>query len=94
MSYLLPEHPIERMTASTEPYGDYLTLAGAVRIKCARRSALPRSDRGAHAEAVPNDLAQLLIGLTVLILLAIGFGMSSARLFLWATRGSADGSKR
>ena len=39
-----------------------------------------------------NDLAQLLIGLTVLILLAVGFGISSARLFLWATRGSGDGS--
>jgi Tfp pilus assembly protein PilX len=43
---------------------------------------------------MPNDLAQLLIGLTVLILLALGFGMSSARLFMWATRGSGDGSDR
>jgi Tfp pilus assembly protein PilX len=41
---------------------------------------------------MPIDLAQLLIGLTVLILLALGFGMSSARLFMWATRGSGDGS--
>jgi len=43
---------------------------------------------------MPIDLAQLLIGLTVLILLALGFGMSSARLFMWATRGSGDGSDR
>jgi hypothetical protein len=42
---------------------------------------------------MPNDLAQLLTGLTVLIVLAVGFGMFSARLFLWATRGSGDGSK-
>jgi hypothetical protein len=41
--------------------------------------------------AMPNDVAQLLIGLTVLILLAISFGMFSARLFMWATRGSGDG---
>jgi len=39
---------------------------------------------------MPNDLAELLIGLTVLILLAVGFGISSARLFMWATRGSGD----
>ncbi len=43
---------------------------------------------------MPNDLAQLLIGLTVLILLAVVFGMFSARLFMWATRGFGDGSKR
>jgi len=43
---------------------------------------------------MPNDLAQLLIGLTVLILLAVGFGMSSARLFLWATRAYGEGSER
>ena len=43
---------------------------------------------------MPNELAQLLIGLTVLILLAVGFGMSSARLFLWATRASGEGSER
>jgi hypothetical protein len=42
---------------------------------------------------MPNDLAQLLIGLTALILLSAGFGMFSARLFMWATRGSGDGSK-
>jgi len=43
---------------------------------------------------MPNELAQLLIGLTVLILLAVGFGVSSARLFLWATRGSGEASER
>jgi hypothetical protein len=43
---------------------------------------------------MPNDLAQLLIGLTVLILLAVGFGISSARLFMWATGGSGEGSKQ
>ncbi len=43
---------------------------------------------------MPSDLAQLLIGLAVLIVLAVGFGVSSARLFMWATRGSGDGSKR
>ena len=42
---------------------------------------------------MPNELAQLLIGLTVLILLAVGFGISSARLFMWATGGSGEGSK-
>jgi len=40
---------------------------------------------------MPNELAQLLIGLTLLILLAVGFGMFSARVFMWATRGSGDG---
>jgi hypothetical protein len=35
----------------------------------------------------------ILIGLTVLILLAVGFGMFSARLFMWASRESGDGSK-
>jgi len=39
---------------------------------------------------MPNVL-QLLLGLTVLILLAISFGVFSARLFMWATRGSGDG---
>jgi len=43
---------------------------------------------------MPNDLAQLVIGLTVLILLAVGFGMFSARVFMWATRASGDRSKR
>jgi hypothetical protein len=43
---------------------------------------------------MPNDLAQLLIGLAVLIFLAVGFGMFSARLFMSATGGSGDGSKR
>jgi hypothetical protein len=33
----------------------------------------------------------ILIGLTVLILLAVGFGMFSARLFMWASGGSGDG---
>jgi hypothetical protein len=42
---------------------------------------------------MPNDLTQILIGLTLLILLAVGFGMFSARLFMWATRGSGDGAK-
>jgi hypothetical protein len=37
------------------------------------------------------DLA-ILIGLTLLILLAVGFGMFSARVFMWATRGSGEGS--
>jgi len=40
---------------------------------------------------MPNDLAQLMIGLILLILLAVGFGVFSARLFMWATRGSGDG---
>ncbi|MEK6206948.1 MAG: hypothetical protein AABM32_04840 [Chloroflexota bacterium] len=40
---------------------------------------------------MPNDLAQLVFGLAVLILLAAGFGVFSARLFMWATRGSGDG---
>jgi hypothetical protein len=43
---------------------------------------------------MPNDLAQLLIGLTVLIFLAVGFGISSARLFMWATGGFGEGSKK
>jgi len=43
---------------------------------------------------MPNDVAQLLIGLALLILLSVGFGMFSARIFLWATRGSADGAER
>ena len=43
---------------------------------------------------MPNDFAQLLVGLAVLLLLAVGFGISSARLFLWATRGSGDVPKR
>jgi hypothetical protein len=43
---------------------------------------------------MPNDLAQLLVGLVLLILLAAGFGMFSARLFMWATRGSGEGPKR
>jgi hypothetical protein len=42
---------------------------------------------------MPNDLAQLLIGLAVLILLSAGFGMFSARVFMWATGGSGEGSK-
>jgi hypothetical protein len=41
---------------------------------------------------MPNDLAQLLIGLAVLILLAVALGIFSARLFMWATRGSGGGS--
>jgi hypothetical protein len=43
---------------------------------------------------MPNDVTQLLIGLTLVILLAVGFGMFSARLFMWATRGSGDRSDR
>ncbi|HVD31821.1 MAG TPA: hypothetical protein VNE19_08925 [Methylomirabilota bacterium] len=42
---------------------------------------------------MPNDFAPLLIGLTLLILLAVGFGMFSARLFMRATGGADDGSK-
>jgi hypothetical protein len=40
---------------------------------------------------MPIDLAQLLIGLAVLMVLAVAFGIFSARLFMWATRGSGDG---
>jgi hypothetical protein len=42
---------------------------------------------------MPNDLAQILIGLAVLILLAVAFGIFSARLFMWATRGPGDGPR-
>jgi len=43
---------------------------------------------------MPNDLAQLLIGLTALILLAVAFGIFAARLFVWATREPGAGSNR
>ena len=66
----------------------------------AQKSQLPRAVRlsrggteGRTLSAMPNDVVQLLIGLTVLIVLAISFGIFSARLFMWATRGSGDGPK-
>jgi hypothetical protein len=42
---------------------------------------------------MPNDLTQILVGLAVLILLSASFGMFSARVFMWATGNSAEGSK-
>jgi hypothetical protein len=42
---------------------------------------------------MPNDFAQILIGLAVLILLSAGFGMFSARVFMWAAGNSGEGSK-
>jgi hypothetical protein len=42
---------------------------------------------------MPSDVTQLVIGLALLLLLSAGFGMFSARLFMWATRGSGDSSK-
>jgi len=42
---------------------------------------------------MPNDAAQLLIGLALLILLAVGLGTLSARLFMAATHGAHDGTK-
>ena len=37
---------------------------------------------------MPIDAAQLLLGLAVLIVLAVTLGMLSARLFMFASRGS------
>jgi hypothetical protein len=42
---------------------------------------------------MPNDVVQLILGLTVLILLALAIGMFSARLFMWATRGPGSGPR-
>jgi hypothetical protein len=37
---------------------------------------------------MPNDAAQLFLGVAVLVLVALTFGMLSARLFMSASRGS------
>jgi len=42
---------------------------------------------------MPNDAAQLLIGLAVLIVLALTLGKLSADLFMSAARGPHDGTK-
>jgi len=42
---------------------------------------------------MPNDAAQLLIGLALLIILAVSLGTLSARLFMSAARGPHDGTK-
>ncbi|HYV22689.1 MAG TPA: hypothetical protein VEN31_08550 [Candidatus Bathyarchaeia archaeon] len=42
---------------------------------------------------MPDDAARLLIGLALLIILAVGLGTLSARLFMSAARGPNDGTK-
>ena len=43
---------------------------------------------------MPNDVAQLLIALVVLVLVAVCLGALSARLFISASRGAAGADKR
>jgi hypothetical protein len=40
---------------------------------------------------MPNDAAQVLLGLAALIIIAVTLGMLSARLFMSASRGSDTG---
>jgi hypothetical protein len=42
---------------------------------------------------MPNDAAQLFLGVAVLVLLALSLGMLSARLFMFASRGSDPASR-
>ena len=48
----------------------------------------------AHAEHMPAYAPQLLLGVALLIVLAIGMGRLTARLFMFATRGPDEGSER
>jgi hypothetical protein len=43
---------------------------------------------------MPNEVAQILIALVVLVLLAVCLGGLSARLFMSASRGTPDTDKR